>query len=317
MVHSPADASPRDRGGANTVPAQQAAVELTGVVKSFGAVRAVDGVELSIARGAVVALLGANGAGKSTAIDIVLGLTSPDAGDARLFGRAPRAAIRAGRVGAMLQVGELLPHVTVGEVVGLVASVHERALSVADALDQAGIAELHGRRTSKLSGGQTQRVRFAMALVADPDLLVLDEPTAAMDVQSRAAFWEAMRAQAFAGRTIVFATHYLDEAEAYADRVVLLAGGRVVADGAVTEITSVATERTIRATLPGADAAELSTLPGVRSAEVHGGSVVLRCHDSDLALRALLDAETGARHVEVSGADLTEAFLTLTGGDPR
>lgn len=182
-------------------------------------------------------------------------------------------------------------------------------------MDRTGITEIRGRRTNKLSGGQAQRVRFAMALVCDPDLLVLDEPTAGMDVQTRAAFWDAMRGHAGAGRTVVFATHYLEEADAYADRVVLLAGGRVVADGPVTEIRSRAAGRTVRATLPAPDTARLAVLPGVRTADAHGDTVVLRCTDSDRALRALLAAEPDARHIEVSGADLTDAFLALTGGD--
>jgi ABC-2 type transport system ATP-binding protein len=293
-----------------------AAVHLAGVVKSYGPVRAVDGVDLRIPSGEVVALLGPNGAGKSTTIDLMLGLAVPDSGTAHLFGVAPSDAVRRGADGAMLQSGELLPHVTVREIVGLVAALHERPLEVAAALDRAGIAELGGRRTNKLSGGQAQRVRFAMALVADPDLLVLDEPTAGMDVESRAAFWAAMRSQTRAGRTVVFATHYLEEADQFADRVVLLAGGRVVADGPVTAIRSLASGRTIRTTLPGADLAALAALPGVRTVEAHGATIVLGCSDSDAALRALLATEPGARHVEVSGADLTDAFLTLTRGEP-
>jgi ABC-2 type transport system ATP-binding protein len=217
----------------------------------------------------------------------------------------------------MLQTGELLPHVTVGEILELIASLHAQPLDVGRVMEQAGVADLRRRRTNKLSGGQVQRVRFAMALVCDPDLLVLDEPTAGMDVQTRAAFWDTMRSQARAGRTVVFATHYLEEADADADRVVLLAAGRVVADGAVTEIRSRTAGRTIRATLPDPDMAALAALPGVRTAEAHGDTVVLRCADSDGALRALLAAEPRAHHVEVSGADLTEAFLALTADDAR
>jgi ABC-2 type transport system ATP-binding protein len=300
-----------------SVPHRQPAVLLDRVVKSYGRTRAVEGVALRIAPGEVVALLGPNGAGKSTTLDMILGLTAPDAGTARLFGLTPTDAVRRGRVGAMLQTGELLPHVTVGELLELVAALHDRSPGVAQALEQAGIAELRARRTHKLSGGQAQRVRYALALVTDPDLLVLDEPTAGMDVAARAAFWDTMRGHARTGRTVVFATHYLEEADAHADRIVLLAGGRVVADGSVTEITSTATGRTIRATLPGADIADLSALTGVRTAETRGETVVLTCTDSDGALRALLAAEPEARDIEVSGADLTEAFLALTGGELR
>jgi ABC-2 type transport system ATP-binding protein len=293
-----------------------AAVHLAGLEKSYRHVRAVDAVDLRILPGEVLALLGPNGAGKSTLIDLMLGLATPDSGTARLFGAEPADAVRRGAVGTMLQSGELLPHVTVREILQLVAALHDRPLDVREALDRAGIADLGGRRTNKLSGGQAQRVRFAMALVADPDLLVLDEPTAGLDVESRAAFWDAMRGQTRAGRTVVFATHYLQEADEYADRIVLLAEGRVVADGPVTAIRSLASGRTIRAALPGADVAALSVLPGVRAVEAHGATIVLECTDSDAALRALLAAEPDARHVEVSGADLTDAFLTLTRGRP-
>jgi ABC-2 type transport system ATP-binding protein len=292
-----------------------AAVDLMGLAKSYGPVRAVDGVDLRIVPGEVVALLGPNGAGKSTTIDMLLGLATPDDGAARVFGRSPNEAIRRGYVGAMLQIGELLPRATVREVVHLTAALHGQAGNVDAALEQAGIADLARRRTSKLSGGQAQRVRFAMAIATDPDLLVLDEPTAGMDVETRQAFWASMRAQAAAGRTVLFATHYLEEADEHADRIVLLRSGRVVADGSITEIKQLARGRTIRATLTGADTATLAGLPGVEHAERHGETVVLSCTDSDAALRALLSAEPEARHVEVSGADLTDAFLSLTKGD--
>jgi ABC-2 type transport system ATP-binding protein len=290
-----------------------AAVNLTGLEKSHGPVRAVAGVDLRIAPGEVVALLGPNGAGKSTTIDMLLGLATPDAGTVRIFGLPPGEAVRRGRVGAMLQLGELLPRVTVREVVHLTAALQGHAAHVDRSLERAGIADLARRRTGKLSGGQAQRVRFAMATVADPDLLVLDEPTAGMDVATRRHFWETMRAEAVAGRTVVFATHYLEEADEHADRIVLLGSGRVVADGSITEVKQLARGHTIRATLPGADTAALEALPGVERVERRGETVVLHCGDSDSALRELLATEPDACHVEVSGADLTDAFLSLTG----
>jgi ABC-2 type transport system ATP-binding protein len=185
-------------------------------------------------------------------------------------------------------------------------------MPVAEVLDRADLTELADRRTTKLSGGQTQRVRFALALVPDPELLVLDEPTAAMDVESRRRFWASMRQLTEAGRTVLFATHYLEEADQYADRVVLLAGGRVVADGPATAIKAVVGGRTIRVTLPGAAEAALAALPGVSAVERHGDAVRLACTDSDLALRALLAAEPTARDIEVGGADLEDAFVALT-----
>jgi ABC-2 type transport system ATP-binding protein len=176
-----------------------------------------------------------------------------------------------------------------------------------------GAGEFADQRTQKLSGGQTQRVRFAVALVANPELLVLDEPTAAMDVEGRRSFWATMREFAGRGSTIVFATHYLEEADAYADRAVLMAHGRVVADGPTTEIKAMVGSRVIRATLPGVDLADLAALSGVTGVERRGEAVVLNCSDSDTAIRALLASYPDVRDIEISGAGLEQAFLQLTG----
>jgi ABC-2 type transport system ATP-binding protein len=294
-----------------------AGLRLRGLTKSYGPVRAVAGVDLDIIAGETVALLGPNGAGKSTTIDMLLGLTRPDAGEVAVLGRSPNEAVRAGLVGAMLQSGGLISEVTVRELLVLAASLYPAPMPVDEVLDRADLTELADRRTTKLSGGQSQRVRFALALVPDPELLVLDEPTAAMDVESRRRFWGSMRQLAAAGRTVLFATHYLEEADQYADRVVLMAGGRVVADGPATEIKAVVGGRTIRATLPGVPESALAGLPGVTAVERHGESVRLTCTDSDAALRALLAAEPHARDIEVGGADLEDAFVALTSGDAR
>jgi len=272
----------------------------------------VDGVDVAIARGETVALLGPNGAGKSTTIDLLLGLARPDAGSVSVLGRAPAEAVDRGDVGAMLQTGSLLRDLSVRELVAMFAALYPDPLDVDEALSLAGLTPLAGQRTQKLSGGETQRARFALAVVGDPDLLVLDEPTVAMDVESRRAFWVAMRDFASQEKTVLFATHYLDEADANADRIVLMAGGRVVADGAPTEIKARVGTRTIRATLPDAAERELAALPGVRAAVRHGDSVALTCTDSDAALRALLAAFPDARDIEVAGAGLEEAFLELT-----
>ena len=290
-------------------------VVLAGLHKSYGPVQAVRGIDISIAPGETVALLGPNGAGKSTTIDMMLGLALPDAGSARVFGLVPADAVASGRVGGMLQTGSLLEYLSVRELVTVVASLYPRPLDVDDVLHATGTASFASRRTTELSGGQTQRVRFALALVADPDLLVLDEPTAALDVEARRDFWSAMRAVAQTGKTVVFATHYLEEADAYADRIVLMARGRVVADGPATEIKAKVGGRTIRATLPGADLGALGALPGVATCDRRGDAVVLSCSDSDAALRALLAACPDARDVEVRGAGLEEAFLALVGED--
>jgi ABC-2 type transport system ATP-binding protein len=296
-----------------------AGVRLDGLVKSFaspsGPVRAVRGVDLGVAPGETVALLGPNGAGKSTVIDMLLGLMPPDAGSVSLFGRSPQEAIQAGAVGAMLQTGGLIRSLSVRELVTMMASLYPNPLPVDEVLELTGITSFASRRTEKLSGGQTQRARFAIALVSNPDLLVLDEPTVALDVEARHAFWMTMREIASRGRTVLFATHYLEEADAYADRVVLMAAGRIVADGAPTEIKAMVGTRTIRATLPGADLGVLGELPGVSSAETRGASFVLRCGDSDRAIRALLERFPDAHDIEISGAGLEEAFLELTASD--
>jgi ABC-2 type transport system ATP-binding protein len=289
-----------------------AAVHLTGLRKHYGDVHAVDGLDLTIAPGEVVALLGPNGAGKSTTVDMILGLTAPGAGDVRVFGRKPIDAVRAGLIGAMLQGGALMDDLTVAETVGMVAALHRRPMPVADALRAAGVEELAGRRANKLSGGQKQRVRFAVALVSNPDLLVLDEPTAAMDVGTRREFWQSMYAFTESGRTVLFATHYLEEAEEFADRVVLMRRGRIVADGSVAEVRALAGGRTLRAAVPGATEAVIAALPGVKEFELRGDRVAISSGDSDATLWALKAAVPGLRDVEISAVGLEGAFLSLT-----
>ncbi|MGO4592403.1 ABC transporter ATP-binding protein [Leifsonia sp. 2TAF2] len=292
------------------------AIRLTALRKSFSALTAVDGVDLDIRAGEVVALLGPNGAGKSTTIDLALGLARPTSGTAELFGGLPRDAIRDGRVGAMLQGGALLPTLTVAESVALVAAAHRHPLSVAEALERARCTEIARQRVAKLSGGQLQRARFAVAVVSDPDLLFLDEPTAAMDVEARRTFWQSMREFTEAGRTVVFATHYLDEADEYADRIVMMARGRVVADGTPTEVKAVVSGRRIRATAAFAATSEsqnaLANLPGVRSADRRGDQLTLVSDDSDATLRALLAAHHDIHDIEVTAHTMDEAFLALT-----
>ena len=291
-------------------------IELQGLSKSFGPVQAVKDLDLEIARGEVVALLGPNGAGKSTTLDMLLGLLAPDRGQVRVLGRSPHDAIAEGAIGAMLQVGGLVRELTVRELLAQVGSLYPSPMSVDEVLTRTGITDIADRRTHKLSGGQTQRVRFALALVPDPDLLVLDEPTVAMDVTARQQFWAAMRTLTGDSRTVIFATHYLEEADLYADRIVLMAGGRVVADGPTTEIKGLVGGRTIRGTLARASEAKLRALPGVTTVEVHGESITLTSSDSDATLRALLPAFPALRDIEVRGAGLEEAFLELT-ASPR
>jgi ABC-2 type transport system ATP-binding protein len=276
-------------------------------------VRAVRGIDVSIAAGETVALLGPNGAGKSTTIDMLLGLLEPDEGTVSVFGRSPGEAVAQGAVGAMLQTGALIRDLSVRELVTMIASLYPAPLDVEEVLELTGTKEFSPQRTNKLSGGQTQRVRFAVALVSNPELLVLDEPTAAMDVEGRRSFWTTMREFAARGKTVLFATHYLEEADAYADRAVLMAHGRIVADGPTNEIKAMVGTRTIRATLPDADRDALAALPGVSNVERRGEAAALSCTDSDAAIRALLTAYPNARDIEIVAAGLEEAFLELTG----
>ncbi|WP_327428304.1 ABC transporter ATP-binding protein [Streptomyces sp. NBC_01236] len=287
------------------------AVSFTGAVKTFGAVRAVDGIDLGVAVGETVALLGRNGAGKSTAISLLLGLNEPDEGSVALFGGPPEESVRAGRVGAMLQETRPVPRVTVRELVSFVAGRYPAPLPVAEVLELAGIADLAGRRVDRLSGGQAQRVRFAVALAGNPALIVLDEPTAALDVEARHAFWESMRAYARRGHTVLFSTHYLEEADAHADRIVVVDRGRIVADGTGEQLKRSVGGNLVSFDLAGRGTEGLALLPGVVSMEVRGERARLRTDDSDATVIAL--AERGAiRGLEVVPASLDDAFMALT-----
>ena len=232
-----------------------------------------------------------------------------------MFGRSPGAAVATGEVAAMLQTGGLVRGLRVRELVAMMAAVYPAPLPVDEALGQAGLHDIAEHRTEQLSGGEAQRVRLALALVADARLVVLDEPTVGMDVEARRALWTTVRGAVARGKAVLFATHYLEEADRHADRVTVMAHGRVIADGTATEIKARAGRRTIRTTLPDADLGTLGQLPGVTGAERRGDAVVLACSDSDRAIRALLAAFDRARDIEVAGIGLEAAFLALTGLD--
>jgi len=291
-------------------------IELRGLKKTYrspkGPVPAVRGVDVDVEPGETVALLGPNGAGKTTTVDMLLGLQQPDEGSVAVFGGPPARAVQSGRIGAMLQTGGVLRDLTVRELLAMMAALFPRPLGVDETLKLAKLGELADRRTERLSGGETQRLRFAVALVSDPDLLVLDEPTVGMDVEARRAFWATVRELSSTGKTFLFATHYLEEADAFADRAVLMARGRVVADGPTTEIKALVGSRTIRATLDSVPIEALERLPAVTRAERHGEAVALSSSDSDQTLRAFLDAYPQASDIEVRGAGLEEAFVQLT-----
>ncbi|MGA8117885.1 MAG: ABC transporter ATP-binding protein [Actinocatenispora sp.] len=295
------------------------AVRFRSVTKSYGAVRAVTGLDLTIPRGETVALLGPNGAGKSTSINMLLGLFPPDSGDVELFGASPETASTEGRVGAMLQETQLVPRISVGELLGFVRGLYRDPMPLAELLRVANLTDLAGRRLERLSGGQAQRVRFAVAVAGQPDLLVLDEPTAAMDVESRREFWQSMRSYANGGRTVLFSTHYLEEADSSADRIVVIAGGSLVADGTPAQIKRTVAGRTVSIALDGAGTADLGTLPGVVGIEVRADRAYLTTTDSDATVLALATTTRAGgrpalRDLEVTSARLEDAFLALTRG---
>ncbi|GHC66788.1 ABC transporter ATP-binding protein [Streptomyces violaceochromogenes] len=283
------------------------------VSKAYDAVRAVDGLTLGLRPGQTVALLGPNGAGKSTTLDLLLGLKRPDSGTVRLFGTSPRDAIVAGRVGAMLQSGGLMDEVTVAELVRLACDLHPKPYRPSEVLARAGVAQIADRKVDKLSGGQAQRVRFALATAGDSDLIVLDEPTTGMDVTTRQAFWATMREQADQGRTVLFATHYLEEADAVADRVLVLHRGRLLADGTAAEIKAKAGARRVSFDVAGAiDEPALRALPFLTGIDISGRTVRIQSADADATVHALYGLGVYPRNLEVAGLGLEQAFVAIT-----
>jgi ABC-2 type transport system ATP-binding protein len=306
-----------------TTPQSGTAISLRAVTKTYGVVHAVRTLDLDFARGETVALLGPNGAGKSTTIGMMLGLVPPDSGEIRIAGDRPRQAVARGTIAAMLQDSGLMPGVRIAELVGLAERLYPNALPTARALELAGLSDMAKRRVDRLSGGQAQRLRFAVAIVANPDILVLDEPTRALDVQGRAEFWVSMRAYAATGRTVLFATHYLDEVDENAQRVVVMAHGRVVADGDPGEIRNSTGTSVVRFSLrasgrgaSGGNEARVSDaaarFPGVVSLETAGDRITVRTTSPDDTVRALVASALDWRRLEVTPPSLDESFLTLT-----
>ncbi|MFI1969206.1 sulfate ABC transporter ATP-binding protein [Streptomyces cinnamoneus] len=288
-------------------------VSFENVSKSYGDVRAVAELNLELHPGETVALLGPNGAGKSSTLDLLLGLRNPDAGRVEVFGTTPQRAIEQGKVGAMLQSGGLMEEVKVRELVQLACDLHRRAYPVEQVMEQAGITEIADRMVNKLSGGQEQRVRFAMATAGANELIVLDEPTTGMDVSARQAFWGVMRQQANEGRAVLFATHYLEEADAIADRVIVLHRGRVIADGSAAEIKAKAGARRIVFDLEGhISEAALRELPFLTSLEITGRTVRLQSRDADATVHAVYGLGLYPRNLEVAGLGLEQAFIAIT-----
>jgi ABC-2 type transport system ATP-binding protein len=285
--------------------------ELRGVTKTFGPVVALDDVSLEIEAGQVTAILGPNGAGKTTAVRLLMGLTPPTRGKVALFGMDPRAREARRRTGVMLQIAKVPETLTVREHVHLFCSYYPAPMRVDEALAAADLTSVADRKYGALSGGQRQRVQFALAICGNPDLLFLDEPSVGLDVESRRGFWHEIRRLAATGRSIVLTTHYLEEADALADRIVMLRAGSIVADGASHQIKARVSSRRIRCvtTLPAAAIEGIDTVSGVRR---DGAATEIVAGDAERVVRELLSCDSGLSALEVSGIGLEEAFLTLT-----
>ncbi|WP_425435482.1 ABC transporter ATP-binding protein [Luteimonas chenhongjianii] len=284
---------------------------LRGVRRRRGAVQALDGVDLALPAGQVTALLGVNGAGKTTAIEILLGLQPADTGEVMLLGRHPSDLEARRHIGVMLQQAQLPERLRVGELLALTRSWYRAPRSVADCVALAGLDGLLERRYGRLSGGQQRRVQFALALCGRPKLLFLDEPTTGLDIGARQQVWRAIRSVVADGVGILLTTHYLEEAEALADRVVVLDAGRVRADGAVGEIRAQVAQRRIRCTTT-VPLDVVASWPGVRRAETVDGHLVVMCDRVEPVLRRLLDADPQLGDLEVQRAGLAEAFVAMT-----
>lgn len=292
-----------------------AAIAVRDLRKTFhsadGDVHAVDGITATIEQGEVVAFLGRNGAGKTTTLDMVPGFTRPTSGAVEVLGVPPRRAVEQGSVGAVLQSGALLDDLTVRQTLEMVATLHGR-VNIDDALHRAGAESIANRRVGKCSGGERQRLRFALALLPHPELLVLDEPTAGMDVSARREFWATMRAETIRGRTVVFATHYLDEAEEFADRILVIDRGAIVADGTTDDIRGTAGANTLTCRWDDSDG-DPANLPHVISYRLDGDLLTCTSANTDDLARHLL-TRTSASQLVISRARLEDAFVDLTSG---
>ena len=284
---------------------------LRGATRRYGTTLALDRVDLALHAGQVLALLGANGAGKTTAVSLLLGLALPDAGEARLGGRDPRELAARQGVGVMLQSGALAPTLTVGEHLDLVRSYYPDPLPTDECVDIAGLDGLLARRYGRLSGGQQRRVQFALAICGRPRVLFLDEPTTGLDIEARQGLWRGVRMLAQAGASVLLTTHYLEEAEALADRVVVMADGRVVVDGSLDEVRARVDQRRIRC-ITGLDPLEVARWPGVREASGSDGRLQVLAATAEEIVRRLLAEDPALSELEVSRAGLAEAFLEIT-----
>lgn len=295
------------------------AIEIRDLVKSFPQTGsrerliAVDHLSMTINRGEVMAFLGPNGAGKSTTVDMLLGMTRPDSGKVSVLGSDPRTAARTGCISAVFQTGGLLPDFTVAETMKAIAAAHGQRSRVKPLIERWELAPFAGTKVGKCSGGQRQRLRFALAMLPKPDVLILDEPTTGLDVEARRHFWQVMGEEADAGRTVIFATHYIEEADSFARRVVLVSGGQLVADGPINEVRASVSGSIVRATLtdPSGLAEGLHTFPGINDVTVRGQQLIVHTSQPDDLARYLL-AHTDAHGLLISTTTLEDAFVRFT-----
>lgn len=265
-------------------------IETHSLTKRFGQVTALDGVDIRIEPGEIVGLLGRNGAGKTTLIDLILGLTTPSSGTVTVGGDTPKQAVRNARIGAVMQTGGLLPDVSVRDTLAMINATHSDSIGVEAALDAARLTDIKNRKVGKCSGGEQQRLRFAIALLGRPDILILDEPTTGMDAATRHEFWDSLRTQTQQGRTIVFSTHYLQEAEQFAQRIIVLDRGEVIADAPIDKLQ--ANEKRVQAT----------SLKG---------PIDVTTADADRVALELL-TETDAHNLTITPTSLEDVFVRLT-----
>lgn len=288
-----------------------AAAELRGVTHRYGSHTALQNVSLQLNPGEVVALLGPNGAGKTTAVKLMLGLLQPTSGTVSIFGGSPSQRTTRQRIGAMLQVARVPETIAVGEYLDLFRSYYPHPLPTAEIVQFAGLQGIERRQFKDLSGGQKQRLLFALALCGDPDLIFLDEPTLGMDIETRHNLWRQVRSFADRGKTVLLTTHYLEEADTLADRILVIARGKVIAEGTPSEIKSRAGGRKIRCVTSLSDDV-LRAIPDVRRVEHTGAGVTLTVESAEAVLRVLLAQDSGLHSLEVASPALEDAFLELT-----
>ena len=292
-------------------PAGETIAQLQGASKRYGGTLALDQVDLQVRRGEVQALLGPNGAGKTTAISLLLGLLRPDGGSAVLFGQSPGSLAARSRLGAMLQTAGVPDTLTVGELITLFRSYYTQPRTVADCVALAGVAGLLHSRYGRLSGGQQRRVQFGLAICGRPQILLLDEPTTGLDLDARETMWKTIRQLVAENCAVVLTTHYLEEAEALADHVSVLARGRIVAAGSVQQVRARVAQRRIRC-VSRLSEQTIGAWPEVRSVVREGERIEIVTDLAETVVRQLLFEDSQLSELEVRRAGLAEAFVEIT-----